>query len=128
MVVEGVVIEGRHIGRRIGFPTANIAVDERLPLPDGVYAARVEIDGVRYGAMSNLGCNPSVGGNARRLETSVFGFEGSLYGRRLRVELLERIREERRFGSIEELRRQIESDRQRIGRLLETEFGIRNSK
>lgn len=76
-----------------------------------------EVDGAVYDAMSNLGRNPSVGGTARRLETHIFGFSGALYGRMLRVELLEKIRDERRFDTLEELRAQIEKDREYILKL-----------
>ncbi|WP_367183544.1 riboflavin kinase [uncultured Alistipes sp.] len=113
-VIEGEVEHGRRLGRRLGFPTANLPVPEDLEIPDGVYRSRVEIEGRSYAAMSNLGRNPSVGGVARRLETHLFGFRGELYGRRLRVELLERIRGERTFASTEELRAQILRDRTRI--------------
>ncbi len=109
--VEGVVEHGRRLGRELGFPTANIAVGEAFEAEDGVYRSRVAIDGRTYDAMSNLGTNPSVGGAERRLETHIFGFAGELYGRTIRVELLERIRGERRFASVEELRRQIERDK-----------------
>ncbi len=122
VVIEGVVEHGRRLGRKLGFPTANLSVAVELPLGDGVYASRTEIDGVRYGAMSNLGSNPSVGGRVRRLETHVFGFSGSLYGRRLRVELFEKVRDERRFASLDELRRQIEQDRDYIIKHIESCF------
>ncbi len=109
----GVVEHGRQLGRTLGFPTANLPVDEHTALPDGVYRAEVTVEGCaeRFPAMANLGCNPSVGGNRRRLETHLFGFDGSLYGRRIRVRLFERIREERTFSSVEALRAQIERDR-----------------
>lgn len=112
--IEGVVEHGRELGRELGFPTANLSVDESLAAEDGVYASQVEVDGVRYRAMSNLGCNPSVGGRERRLETHLFGFEGSLYGKRLSVVLLRKVRDERRFASVEELRAQIEKDKEHI--------------
>lgn len=112
--VEGVVGHGRRLGRELGFPTANLAVGAGLLLEDGVYRSRAEVAGRWYDAMSNLGRNPSVGETDRRLETHLFGFSGELYGRRLRVELLERIRGERRFASIEELRAQIARDRDEI--------------
>ena len=83
-------------------------------LDDGVYRSRVEVAGRSYDAMSNLGRNPSVGGTERRLETHIFGFTGELYGCRLRVELLQRIRGERKFASVEELRSRIEQDREEI--------------
>lgn len=110
-VIEGVVGHGRRLGRELGFPTANLAVPEDVAVADGVYRARAEVEGRVYDAMSNLGRNPSVGGVERRLETHLFGFSGELYGRLLRVELLEKIRDERRFASVEELRAQIERDR-----------------
>ena len=76
----------------MGFPTANIEADASLDARDGVYASRVEVDGRMYDAMSNLGYKPTVDGRRRLLETNIFGFEGDLYGRRLRVELLRFIR------------------------------------
>jgi len=82
----------------MGFPTANIEADAALDARDGVYASRVEVDGRMYDAMSNLGYKPTVDGRRRLLETNIFGFEGDLYGRRLRVELLRFIRPERRVG------------------------------
>jgi len=120
-IIEGVVRPGRQLGRQLGFPTANIAVDAAIAAADGVYRSRVETEGRMYDAMSNLGSNPSVGGSERRLETHIFGFSGELYGRRLRVELLERIREERRFDSMEELRAQIARDRETIREAIERE-------
>ncbi len=112
--VEGVVGHGRRLGRELGFPTANLAVGEDLLLEDGVYRSRAAVAGRWYNAMSNLGRNPSVGETERRLETHLFGFSGELYGRRLRVELLERIRGERRFASVGELQAQIARDRDEI--------------
>ena len=92
----------------------NLAVDEALAAEDGVYASLVEVGGVRYRAMSNLGRNPSVGGQPRHLETHLFGFEGSLYGREVRVVLLRKVRDERRFDTVEELRAQIARDKEQI--------------
>ena len=98
ILIEGVVEHGRRLGRELGFPTANLAVPEDVAAADGVY----------------LGRNPSVGGVERRLETHIFDFRGELYGRWLRVELLEKIRDERRFASVEELRGQIARDKEYI--------------
>lgn len=113
-VIEGIVQHGRELGRRLGFPTANLPVDGQVTAEDGVYEARVRIGDRSYRAMANLGCNPSVGRVSRRLETHIFDFEGVLYGQRIRVELLRRIRGECRFASIEALRAQIERDKERI--------------
>lgn len=115
MLFRGIVINGNKIGRRIGFPTANIRVDAAEPVQNGVYAARVEVDGRWYDAMVNVGLKPTVGGtDTRTLEANLFGFEGDLYDREIAVRLGEFIRPERRFDSIEALRRQIETDRNEI--------------
>ena len=117
-VIEGVVEHGQRLGRELGFPTANLAVPAGFPLSDGVYRSRAEVRGRWYDSMSNLGCNPTVGGGKRRLETHIFGFAGELYGSRLRVELLEKIRDERRFSTLEELQAQIAEDRATVLHLL----------
>ena len=117
VTIEGVVEHGRRLGRELGFPTANMAVPDSVGAADGVYYSRAEVDGTTYDAMSNLGSNPSVGGSERHLETHIFGFGGSLYGRMLRVELVCRIRDERRFDTVEELREQIEKDKEYILKL-----------
>lgn len=114
IVVRGVVRDGRHLGRKLGFPTANIELATDPGVADGVYRSVVVFSGRRYGAMSNLGCNPTVGGNVRRLETHIFNFEQQLYGEEIEVELREKIRDEMHFASVEELRRQIEADKMRI--------------
>ena len=114
VTIEGVVEHGRRLGRELGFPTANMAVPDSVTAADGVYYSRAEVDGTLYDAMSNLGSNPSVGGAVRHLETHIFGFGGSLYGRTLRVELVRKIRDERRFATIEELRAQIARDKEYI--------------
>lgn len=114
MRIEGIVEPGRRLGRELGFPTANLVVPDDFPATDGVYAAWAEVDGIRYRAMSNLGRNPSVGGTERRLETHLFEFRGDLYGRRLCVELERRIRDERTFATLEELRDQIARDRTEV--------------
>ena len=117
-VIEGVVEHGQRLGRELGFPTANLAVPAGFPLSDGVYRSRAEVEGRWYDGMSNLGCNPSVGGAERRLETHIFDVSEELYGRLLRVELLEKIRDERRFATVEELQTQIAEDRATVLHLL----------
>ena len=118
-VVEGTVTHGRQLGRELGFPTANLSVPADFPLPDGVYRSRAEVGGRRYDGLSNLGCNPTVGGGERRLETHLFDFSGELYGQSLRVELFERIRGEQTFATVEELRARIAADKAAVSALLE---------
>lgn len=114
MFIEGTVVHGNRLGGRMGIPTANVEVDEEVQAPDGVYAARVFVDGCSYDAMANLGCKPTVGGRRRLLEAHLFDFEGDLYGHRIRVELQRFLRPERRFDTLEELFRQIGEDRRAI--------------
>ena len=113
--VEGIVTPGRQIGQTIGFPTANIPIDEGA-CERGVYRTQVQVEGIDqvFDAMSNVGYNPSVGGSELRLESHLFGFEGDLYGRRIWVQLVEKIRNEIRFDSVEELRAQLEKDKEII--------------
>lgn len=108
--IEAEVIHGKKIGRALGFPTANMELAGHDNIERGVYRSQVEIDGVRYRAMSNVGIRPSVGGKELLLETHVIDYSGDLYGRKLRVCLLEKIRDEKRFSSIGDLRDQLLRD------------------
>lgn len=110
--VFGTVIEGRKLGRTIGFPTANLTVhSEQLP-PTGVYAVRASGASERWGGVANLGYRPTVeGGEMKRLlEVHLFGLEREIYGEELEVEFVRFLRGERKYAGIEELRAQIERD------------------
>ncbi|MFI3269687.1 MAG: riboflavin kinase [Rikenellaceae bacterium] len=109
-LISGIVESGRKLGRTLGFPTANIALDPSQRTPIGVYVSRVEIEGVWHAAVTNVGTNPTVGGNSLRSESYIFDFEGDLYGCTIRIELQKMIRGEMKFGSVEALRKQIELD------------------
>ena len=105
--VEGTVVAGDARGGTLGFPTANLAVPSELLVPAfGIYAG--EALGQR--AATSIGVNPHYGGEERRIESFLLDYEGDLYGRRLVVELWERLREERAFASEEELIEQIALD------------------
>ena len=112
--MQGVVIAGNRLGRTIGFPTANMQLYEPLKLipGNGVYFVMVRtLDRELYG-MCNIGCRPTVGlGNSRTIETNIFDFDENIYGLDLELTFLERIREERRFDSLDDLRKQLERDR-----------------
>ena len=108
--IDGEVIHGKKIGRALGFPTANMSLQGYDDIARGVYRSEVEIDGVKYRAMSNVGIRPSVGGKELLLETHVIGFQGDLYGKRLRICLLEKLRDEKRFASIGDLKEQLMRD------------------
>ena len=111
IIIKGAVIRGQQLGRRMGFPTANIdAHDNRVE--NGVYRSMVRIGGRSYRAMTNVGLRPSVDGRTRLLEAHIFDFNRDIYGETIQVELLDKIRDEKRFESIEELQRQLEIDAQ----------------
>ena len=110
VVVEAEVVSGNRLGRKLGFPTANMSISEHTEIENGVYRSTITVDGVEYQAMSNAGVRPSVDGKGRWLETHIFDFHGDLYGKVLRVQLLEKIRNERKFSSVAELRAQLEHD------------------
>jgi riboflavin kinase/FMN adenylyltransferase len=105
--VEGTVVEGDRRGRTLGFPTANVRVPQGLLVPAfGVYAGAV---GEQRAAVS-IGVNPHFGGSERRIEAFLLDWSGDLYGRRLVVELWERLRDERAFSGLDELVEQIAHD------------------
>ncbi len=109
--ISGPVVEGRRLGRQLGFPTANVAVGEQLTPPDGVWAVRVTLaDGVARPAVANLGVRPTVDGTTRILEVHLFDFSGDLYGCEIEVGFVQFLRAEERFASIDLLREQIVAD------------------
>lgn len=110
-LLTGTVVSGRRIGRTIGVPTANLTVPAGLVVPRfGVYACRTAIDGAEYCAVTNIGSRPTVGGHHVTVEPWILDFDGDLYGRDLTLEFYKFLRPERKFVSLEELRRQIRQD------------------
>ncbi|MBR4977692.1 MAG: riboflavin biosynthesis protein RibF [Bacteroidales bacterium] len=115
--LHGVVVAGNRLGRTIGFPTANMQLYEPLKLVpcNGVYSVEVEAVGGHFSGMCNIGCRPTVGaGNARTIETHIFDFDEDIYGLDMKITFIERIREEQRFDSLEELKAQLAKDRAAI--------------
>ncbi|MBK1881584.1 bifunctional riboflavin kinase/FAD synthetase [Luteolibacter pohnpeiensis] len=109
--VIGKVIEGRKLGRQLGFPTANLATGELQTPPDGVWSVRVTLpDSSTVRGIANLGYRPTVDGTHRLLEVHLFDFSGNLYGAELEVQFTEFIRPEMKFDSVESLRFQIAKD------------------
>lgn len=110
--LQGSVVHGEALGRRLGFPTANILLSEplqMLPL-DGVYECVVYVRGEVCQGVMNIGCKPTINGTERTVEVYIIGFEGDIYGEPVRVEFVRRIRGERRFAGLDDLRAQIQAD------------------
>jgi riboflavin kinase/FMN adenylyltransferase len=112
--VEGVIVRGDRRGHKIGFPTANLHPHNRVIPKFGVYATATLIDGVWRRSITNIGVRPTFGQDVEPLiESYIFDFSGELYGDVVRVRFLHRIRDERKFGGIDELKEQIVRDTRR---------------
>lgn len=119
--LTGTVITNRRIGRRLGYPTANLEAGEQLLPPDGVYATFAEVEGVSRPAVTNVGRNPTVEGKRRTVETYLLNEDMSLYGTELSVAFLMRLREEETFPSLEALSRQIGRDVEAAKKVFDSE-------
>jgi riboflavin kinase/FMN adenylyltransferase len=119
--IRGRVVEGDKRGRTIGFPTANLEIDEPLKLipKDGVYATRCRVDNTWYPAMSNLGFRPTVDGKKRSIETHLLEFDGDLYGKTIDLAFCAAIREEMKFEGLDGLKKQLEADKKKSWELLQ---------
>ena len=119
--LKGHVIAGQKLGRLIGFPTANIAVDEKFKVipANGSYAVRIFIDETRYKGMLYIGSRPTVGnGDMISIEVNIFDFSDDVYNKVVTVEFVGFIREDMKFGSLEKLREQMNADKQEAVRLI----------
>ncbi|PYS86667.1 MAG: hypothetical protein DMF62_15070 [Acidobacteria bacterium] len=124
--VEGVIIRGNRRGHTIGFPTANLHPHNRVIPKFGVYATASLVDGVWRKSITNIGVRPTFGKDLEpSIESYIFDFDGDLYGDVLRVRFLHRIRDERKFNGIDELKEQIERDTCRALNYFEYQ-GVRN--
>ena len=111
--VSGVVVKGKQLGRTIGFPTANIQVREiaKLIPADGVYVVKVHYREEAFGGMLNIGNRPTVDGTYKTIEVNIFDFDREIYGENLKVEFVQKIRNEQKFNGLEELKAQIAKDK-----------------
>ena len=116
--LSGPVVRGRERGRKLGFPTANLASETECTPPDGVYATRVLLSDRAWPSVSNIGKNPTFNEAARSIEAHIFDFDRDLYGARIKLEFVERIRGERKFESPQALAGQIAADLKRAREIL----------
>ncbi|PTN07249.1 bifunctional riboflavin kinase/FAD synthetase [Mangrovibacterium marinum] len=116
--LHGTVVEGQKLGRKIQFPTANVQASDPYKLipGHGVYAVFVQVADSRFRGMLNIGTRPTVNQNAdnRSIEVHILGFDGNLYGREIELEFVEKIRDEQKFASVDDLRLQLEKDKQTV--------------
>ncbi len=110
--LNGLVVRGDELGRKLGFPTANLEVSGSLVPPNGVYAVHAYVDGKRHRAVANIGERPTLNNFAPslRVETHLLNFDGDLYGKEIELTFVEKLRDEQKFNSLEALRAQIGRD------------------
>lgn len=109
--LQGLVTTGAGRGLKLGFPTANLEINQGQALPaDGVYATLSHVEGKAYQSVTNIGKNPTFGSNKRTVETFILNYSGNLYKRELKIDFVERLRGEKRFKTAEELKSQVTED------------------
>lgn len=113
-LLTGMVTRGKGLGRTLDFPTANLHIEEEYKLipKNGVYVVQARVNGTRLNGMMNIGFNPTVSGTEKRIEIHFFDYQGDLYDQPLQVAILERIRDEHKFDSVESLRAQLHKDKE----------------
>jgi riboflavin kinase/FMN adenylyltransferase len=113
--LHGKVVEGKQMGRKLGYPTANIEASDKYKIIPGygVYAVKIELNGADYKGMLNIGTRPTFNNNAdnRSIEVNIFDFEADVYGKEITLQFAGKIRDEQKFGSIEMLVNQLEKDK-----------------
>lgn len=111
--ITGEVMQGKQLGRTIGYPTANIRMNDpnKLIPADGVYAVKVVFNNQRYGGMLNAGYRPTVDGKTHSIEVHIFDFSGDLYNQKIVISYVDKLREEMKFNGLEELKNQLEKDK-----------------
>ena len=118
--LEGKVVKGQQIGNELGFPTANIDVTEvyKLIPADGIYAVKIDLEGIIHKGMLYIGSRPTLGGKSKTIEVNIFDFKRDLYGKRLRVFFIKRIRGDMQFENLEKLKEKMKEDKVRATKLL----------
>ncbi|SEP72524.1 riboflavin kinase / FMN adenylyltransferase [Hyunsoonleella jejuensis] len=112
-MLTGTIIKGKGIGKQLNYPTANINIEENYKLipKQGSYVVKSMIDNKTVFGMMNIGMNPTVSGDTESIEVHFFNFETSIYGKNIQIDVLERIRDEQKFESVEALKSQLEKDK-----------------
>ena len=118
--INGKVVNGNKIGRDLGFPTANLEFDDKHKLLPafGVYAVDVEFDNKKYGGMLSTGVRPTINGNNRVTEVNIFNFDKNIYSQNINVSFIERLRNEVKFDSLDDLKKQLINDKENALKIL----------
>ena len=118
------MIKGLGLGKKLGFPTANLEVPYyKFVPPRGVYAVKIEIQNSQFLGAMNIGIKPTLGEKLKEtIEIHIFDFNQNIYHQEIRVEIFKKIREEKKFSNLEELKRQIEADCEQIRKFFASYF------
>ncbi|SHE37746.1 riboflavin kinase / FMN adenylyltransferase [Arenibacter palladensis] len=113
-MLTGSIVKGKGLGRKLNFPTANLSIPEEYKLipKNGVYVVSSVLNGKTVFGMMNIGFNPTVEGKTKSIEINFFDFEQDLYGKEIQVDIIDRIRDEKKFNSLEALQAQLKKDRE----------------
>ncbi len=113
-MLTGKVVKGRQIGRSLGYPTANIVLEDKYKLvpSNGIYVTEVSYGNDRYKGMMSIGLNPTVNGTERTIEVNILDFDKDIYGEKLEIRMVDKIRDEVKFGSLEELKQKMHADKE----------------
>lgn len=113
-MLTGTVVKGKGLGKKIGFPTANIHIAEAYKLvpKNGVYVIKAKLGNMIVNGMMNIGLNPTVEGTEKSIEIHFFDFDANLYGQEIQIDILHRLRDEHKFDSVESLKEQLHKDRE----------------
>ncbi|MFC2123967.1 bifunctional riboflavin kinase/FAD synthetase [Bacteroidota bacterium] len=119
-VLNGKVIHGDKLGRKLGFPTANIHISETYKLrpATGIYAIYVRVRDNRHKGMLNIGLRPTIDGTAKRVEVHILNFNQNIYDESIQLEFIKRFRDEKKFKNLDALRKQLEKDRTLVNKIL----------
>jgi riboflavin kinase/FMN adenylyltransferase len=118
--LRGIVVSGQRLGRVLGFPTANLKLSQEYPLflANGIYAVKITLDNITYKGMANIGIRPTLDQHELTIEVNIFEFDRDIYGHELVVHFIDRIRDEKKFNTLEELKEQIVKDKIQITEIL----------
>lgn len=116
--IEGQVKEGERRGRQIGFPTANLETDWDILPKIGVYATLANVEGTKYQSITNIGYRPTFGQNELLIETHIFDFDKEIYKKRIKIEFVDRVRDEQKFNGPDALVEQIKKDVEKVKEIL----------
>jgi riboflavin kinase / FMN adenylyltransferase len=118
--LTGKVVKGNQLGRKLGFPTANIEIEEKYKLipAEGIYAVNVISDGEKFRGMLSIGKNPTIPGKGSSIEVNIFNFDKDIYGSKIRVEFILRMRDELKFENLEQLQNQLHIDKENAIKIL----------